>query len=299
MAKQNRSTLKNYFSDGALPSSEHYSDLVDSMVTWMDDGFDKTRTDGLRIKSYAQEKSLISFYRGVGEDRPSWTIAHGPDETETLLFVPTRQNGGSEAPRAGLSMAPDGAVGVRFDRPEWDLDVDGVARMRGRIGFPMPGHETVAADGEWHDVTLPLQGCNILEVVAGVGGKRETGRYALLRAIAMNAYHPRGRLLNWLFERRRIRQQTAVFGSYGDRLRLRWVRATEPSREERRQGQKEARTYNRPYKLQLRTSSSYGSDYSIRYYVTQLWFDTEMEGSRPGGADRDSTFRDARGRVNG
>ena len=46
--------------------------------------------------------------------------------------------------------------------------------------------------------------------------------------------------------------------------------------------------YNRPYTLQIRTRSSYGDAYAIRCYVTRLWFDSRMEGSRRPDADRDA-----------
>ena len=145
--------------------------------------------------------------------------------------------------------------------PDWRLDVDGVARMRGRIGFP-GAEATVPADGKWHDISGPLTGCHGFEVMAGAGGEPGRGRYALVHAVALNAYNPRNPVLNWLFARRSIKSQTAVFGSYADRLRLRWMGST------------------RSYKLQLRSNSNFGAGVGIRYYLTRLWFDTGMQGSR-------------------
>ena len=36
MSKRDRPTLRKFFRDGALPTSEHYGDLIDSMVNRID-----------------------------------------------------------------------------------------------------------------------------------------------------------------------------------------------------------------------------------------------------------------------
>jgi hypothetical protein len=276
MSKRDRPTLKKFFRDGALPTSEHYADLVDSMVNRIDDGFDKTEREGLRIASLGTSPMLLSLYNGAGAAEPVWTLGHGRT-TGTLHFLPgngaavdaadgpARANGSVP----GLALSRSGRVGVNVADPDWRLDVDGVARMRGRIGFPGP-EATVPADGKWHDISPSLTGCQAFEVVAGAGGRPGQGRYALLHAIALNAYNPRNPVLNWVFGRRSIRRQTAVFGSYADRLRLRWRGST------------------RDYHLQIRSNASFGPGIAIRYYLTRLWFDTAMQGSRSeAGRDED------------
>jgi hypothetical protein len=266
MSKRDRPTLKKFFSDGALPRSEHYGDLIESMVNRVEDGFDKTEGDGLRIASIGSSPMLMSFYRGAGAPDPAWIMRHGP-VPGSLQF----RHGGDGPGEPGaavedpaipdLALSASGRVGVHSAEPDWRLDVDGVVRMRGRIG--MPGSEPrVQADGRWHAITPPLAGCTALEVVAGVGGAPGRGRYALMHAVALNAYNPRNPLLNWLFRRRSIRRQTAVFGSYADRLRLRWTGSS------------------RDYRLELRSQSNFGAGVAIRYYVTRLWFDSAMQGSR-------------------
>lgn len=267
MSKRDRPTLKKFFRDGALPTSEHYADLVDSMVNRIDDGFDKTEAEGLRIASLGTSPMLLSFYNGAGSAEPVWAIGHG-SAAGTLHFLRragAAEDGTAPAPDGalapGLALSRDGRVGISVADPAWRLDVDGVARARGRIGYAGPD-ETVPADGKWHDISPSLTGCQAFEIVAGVGAQPGRGRYALLHAIALNAYNPRNLFLNWLFGRRSIRRQTAVFGSYADRLRLRWRGST------------------RDYHLQLRSNASYGPGVRIRYYVTRLWFDTAMQGSR-------------------
>jgi hypothetical protein len=264
MSKRDRPTLKKFFRDGALPNSEHFGDLIESMVNRIDDGFDKTEREGLRIASLGNSPALMSFYRSAGAAEPAWTISHGTT-VGTLHFRgdgPVAPDGpGADCAEPGLSLSPGGRVGVHVGDPVWRLDVDGVARMRGRIGHPGP-EEVVPADGRWHDITPSLSGCHALEVVAGAGGQPGRGRYALMHAVALNCYNPRNPLLNWLFGRRSIRAQSAMYGSYSDRLRLRWAGTM------------------RDYRLQLRTQSHFGRDFGIRYYVTRLWFDSAMSGSR-------------------
>ncbi len=270
MSKRDRPTLKKFFRDGALPTSEHYADLIDSVVNRIDDGFDKSERDGLRIASLGASPTLLSFYNGAGAAEAAWAIGHGKTPG-TLQFLrgagaanPASDAAGASGdgqPPPGLALSRSGQVGVSVADPDWRLDVDGVARMRGRIGFAGPD-AVVPADGRWHDISGSLTGCHAFEIVAGAGGQLGRGRYALMHAIALNAYNPRNPLLNWLFQRRGIRKTTAVFGSYADRLRLRWRGST------------------RDYSLQLRTNSNFGAGIGVRYYVTRLWFDTAMQGSR-------------------
>ncbi len=291
MNPQDRKTLRNYFRAGALPTAQHYSDLIDSVVTWKDDGFDKSPAEGWRIAAVGERRALMSFYRSVGEPEPEWMLAHGRERG--ALHLRQGDPGGADdaaGAESDLAVTRDGGVGVRCDQPRWRLDVNGVARMRGRIGTARPGAlATVPADGTWHDITEPLEGCQALEVVAGAGGEVGAGRYALVHAVALNAYNPRNPLLNWLLGRRSIRAQTAVFGGYSDRIRLRWRTAT---RDEPAEGEAAPRggerRYNRPYTLQVRTQAAYGGAYRIRYYVTRLWFDSRMEGSRREDVDRDA-----------
>jgi hypothetical protein len=278
VSKQDRTTLKSFFREGALPSAEHYRDLIDSAVNQVEDGFEKSPADGLRLASVGDSLKVMSLYQGLGAREPSWTMEHG--EAPGALHLrqgigaQARGIGGAADPAAhgpaGLTLTRDGRTGLGEERPEWRLDVAGTARMAGRIGTTPGALPAVLADGRWHDITLPMTGCQMFEVVAGAGGERNQGHYSLLHAVAMNAFHPRNPILNWMFRRRSIRTQTAVYGSYADRLKLRWVATAE----------------RHHYKLQLRSNAHFGDGKVVRYYLTRLWFDSFMEGSR-GGPDRD------------
>lgn len=294
MTKQDRTTLKSFFRDGALPSAEHYRDLIDSGVNQVEDGFSKTPLDGLNLNSVGSSLRVLSLYEGLSAATPSWTVEHGTT-TEgqapgALHFRPIwdeqigqdnpaskgsyEPSGGKAVKKAhaaqrpdeaqGLSLTRDGRTGINIANPDWRLDVAGVARLSGRIGVTTQNIPSVEANGKWHDITRPMTGCQAFDVMAGAGGEVNAGHYALLHATAMNTFHPRNPILNWLFGRRRIRAQNAVYGSFADRLKLRWV-ATEEQHH---------------FKLQLRSNANYGKGKKIRYYLTRLWFDTTMEGSR-------------------
>ena len=283
MTKQDRATLKSFFRSGALPTAEEYRDLIDSTVNHVDDGFSKTDVDGLRLNSVGSSLTVMSFYQGLGTPKPSWVIEHGnargtlhfrPDQGKSALEIPDGKKAkgdDDDEPRIpAMSLTDDGRMGVTHNEPDWRLDVGGVARMQGRIGVTSHNIPHVKADGKWHDITQALTGCQAFEVMAGVGGDARKGRYSMVHAIAMNAFHPRNPILNWLFRRRSIKTQTAMYGSYADRIRLRWVA--------------DEKTHH--FRLQLRTNANFGSDKIVRYHLTRLWFDSMMTGAR-GGPDRD------------
>ncbi|MEM7295347.1 MAG: hypothetical protein AAF330_01780 [Pseudomonadota bacterium] len=283
MSKRDRTTLKSFFRKGALPSAENYRDLIDSSVNQVEDGFSKTDRDGLRLNSVGSSLRVMSIYEGLGTPHPSWTIEHGNENPGAIHLRPDvgkdahrigSKTPDTAAPSRGLTIDRRGEVGVGLQTPRWRFDVNGVARMHGRIGIESPDIPAVAADGRWHDITQPLTGCQAFEVMAGAGGTVGQGRYSMIYAIAMNAYHPRNWALNWLFGRRRIRAQTAMYGSYADRLRLRWVKDNAPHH----------------FRMQIRTNADFGAEHSIQYKLTRLWFDSTMSGSRQG-PDRDEEFQ--------
>jgi len=249
MAKRNRKTLKNFFGKGALPTQENFADLIDSSLNLVDEGFDKSAEKGLEISSIGNHDGLISFSRNNDWQNPLWSISYDQD-LDTLRFNNLKQQS------TPLSFDPQGRVGINTSKPAWDLDVQGNISSKGRAGSCQPD-DFVDADGKWHDITGKLNGCHGFEVVAGVGLKK-SGKYALIQAIALNTFHPKGWLFNFLGLKRRIKSQQAYYRSKGDKLKLRW------------HGLEDG------YTLQIRTNSSYGQDVQIRIFLTRLWFDEDM-----------------------
>lgn len=259
MAKKNRNTLKNYFSNGSMPSQEHFVDLIDSMLNVIDEGFEKTPDTGFEIAQLGDSGKLISFFENITVKSPLWSI--GMDtSTKNMLFgnasnphalvLATDQSQHAEAEE----IAGRARIGINKKSPEYELDVDGIVAARGRLG--LKGEKIIPADGEWHDLTEKLDGCQAFEIMAGVGDKKN-GKYALLHAYALNTFN----------DKKCIKCHPAYYGSRCNQLELRW------------QGDMH------DYTLQLRTKCSYGTKNSasvnVSYYLTQLWFDPYMDDSVP------------------
>lgn len=262
MSKRNRVTLKKFFGKGMLPSEDHFHDLIDSTLNTIDEGFQKTPEKGLEISSLGLYERLISLCRN---DQPVWLIGYDGAQ-DTLLFKKKT----AEGETLTLSLAADGNVGVKKKEPQYDLDVGGVIRATGRIGIPLSSRTSVPADGEWHNITDELSGCQAFEVVAGAG-KPKHGKYAIVHTVAMNTFNPKGFLFNFLNIKKRIRCHHAYYRSFSDKLSFRW------------------HGKDRKYHLQLRSNSDYGDGIRIRYYLTRLWFDEDMSESLPDLGSQETT----------
>ncbi|MBN2527992.1 MAG: hypothetical protein JXR76_16500 [Deltaproteobacteria bacterium] len=265
MARRNRRTLKNYFETGARPTETQFHDLVDSCLNMNDDGFDKTPQNGMEISTVDDNNGLIGFFRNREiVNTPLWSIQF--DQDSDKLLISHREKG------SVLTLCPDGRIGMAGNEyPTADLEVGGTIAATGRMGTYHRG--AVPADGAWHNITSGLEGCHSFEVVAGAGGRKRDGRYAMLHAIAMNAYNPCGPFFNIFNIKKKIRCTQSYYRSYADKLKLRWHQK------------------NGKYHLQIRSRSPYGpvprddteSDsypYLIRFHISQLWFDPAMEQCR-------------------
>ncbi|MFB1116885.1 hypothetical protein [Dickeya dadantii] len=265
MAKRNRGTLKNYFRQGAMPSAEHFSDLIDSSVNKIEEGFDKTPEQGLKIAALDTHARLMTFYRDSDPTRPLWSVSLQPDSDLLRVNRHAGDGNGTVADAEPLlTFTPDGRAGINTTTPRHALDVNGVIGAQGRAGAQWA--DRLPADGEWHDLTPKLEGCQAFEVVAGVG-IRHSGRYALIHAIALNTCAPSGFFFNFFNRKNRISAHHAYYHSRADKLTLRWLRDDTPAG---------GHDGIRPYRLQIRTHTSYGDGIVIRYHLTRLWHDAYM-----------------------
>ncbi|MCE4554329.1 hypothetical protein [Pelomonas cellulosilytica] len=258
MTTRNRATLKQFFEEGRRPTSDHFGDLIESMLNMSDEGFRKTPRHGFEITS---DEALLSFFREQDSEDPIWSIGFGGERNQLLLRAGDGQGDG--APQPALSLDLDGRVGIGTGTPAATLDVRGVVASQGRRGELhrlTPDGQPLLADGRWHALTGPLQGCHAFEITAGVG-RPDTGRFALMHAFAMNTYNPLPGWLSWLSSRQRIRAQHAWYGQRCDRLQLRWTGGSG------RHGH---------YQLEVRTQCDYGDDRVIQASVTALWHDPHM-----------------------
>jgi hypothetical protein len=264
MPDQNRETLKQFFKKGSLPSEDQFRDLIDSALIKKDDGFEKTTQNGWEIRLIGDHDRLISFLREDAVNRAAWSISYDK-ATDRLLFV--KPEAGGEA-RSVVVFHPSGRLGVNTREPQCELDVAGVIAAEGRLGGNpyRKRQKTVKADGSWHPITDELVGCQAFEVMAGVG-KKDSGMYALMQAVAINTFNPKGLFFNFLRRKNRIRYTQAFYLSRGHKIQLRW----ESSGTDK-------------YVLSMRTNCNYGKNslgkaILIRYYITRLWFDSHMGAS--------------------
>jgi hypothetical protein len=78
--KRNRSTLRDYFKKGAIPTEANFADLIDSMINQDEDSLSKLPNDPLHITANGADEGLINFYR-VEQGNPvlTWHIKQKPD----------------------------------------------------------------------------------------------------------------------------------------------------------------------------------------------------------------------------
>lgn len=249
MTRRRRTMLKEQFLAGKMPSQEDFADLIDSMLSMLDEGFEKTPEAGFKI-SQLRDGKLLSFYQDIGTGMATWSL--GLDNTNASLSFQDRRA------QALLTLAsnidergmPCSGIGIGKSDPRHELDVAGTVASHGRVG--RRGDMAVPADGYWYDVSDYMTGCQALEVVAGVGAKDSDGRYAIMHAFATNAFGANGE----------ISYHQSHFGNKCSRIELRWQRAETGKPFE--------------YKLQMRVGCSYGEEVWIKYHITQLWQDTLM-----------------------
>ena len=241
--KRNRSTLRNYFRSGRMPTEDHFHDLIDSSLNCVDEGFDRDAENGVKISTLGDEDALMSWYRWNNTQAPKWHMRFdGSTEHPALAF----QQFGSPVPALRL----DGAF----------------VETTGRAGVPF---QPVAADGAWHAITPPLVGCAGFEVFAQVKGQRGSGEYALIHAIALKSHHKKIRRFS-VFRRRQKRAGiTETSGAYRNhyRLRLKWDNAV------LKPGESLDAVAGEPYQLFLGARCDYQGEVSISGSLIRLFDD--------------------------
>jgi hypothetical protein len=243
MALLTRSTLKNLFKRGSVPTEVNFADLIDSTVNKVDDGFAQDPEKGFMLSPHGENKRLISFFESMRDPDAAFSISLNPNNNKGLSFNDSTGD-------SVLFLRDGGYVGVGTTLPNYRLEVNGMAGMAGRIGTFMTGQ--VPADGRWHPVLLDLEGVQAFEVVAQAGGRLGRGKYAFTHAIAVSVYG-----------KGNIQQLKASFGWFFQKIKFRW--------------RKEEGTDN-TFRLEVRTSGNYGfldeeekQPAQIRFYIMKLW----------------------------
>ncbi|XWN35366.1 MAG: adhesin [Roseivirga sp.] len=239
MAIVSRNQLKKAFEKGAIPSQQDFEDLVDSLYHKQDDGL-ISQEEGLKLSPKGSAKKMVTFFNSLSDLKPKWGIEQYPKDTPDFGLNLVDQGGESR-----LFIKEDGNVGIGTINPTAKLEVAGNIHMQGRRGLYASGE--VPGNKEWHNITPQLSHCHAFEVVAQIG-KPGRGLYSIIHAIALSAF---GNSSNT------IRKTEAHYGSYRNKLDLRWAGSTFD------------------YYLQIRTRRDYGDASMIKYYVTNLWWEDE------------------------
>lgn len=240
-----RKELEDLFKDGAIPQEADFKSLIRSMINKQDDGFSKNDANGFEVKITGQNaQRFISLFKDVND--PDIFFSVEKDEKNTALKInPGLSNEEDEVPGQNcFFFGKDGKLGIgKIAEDFLKTEVDGFLGMKGRVGTFKSGH--VDADGQWHTILEGLDNCNAFEVMARAG-KKTTGKFALLHAIALATFG---------HSKSRIRKTSACYGFFWNKLNLRW----------------RGKTHN--YALQLRSNNNYGNNAKISYRITQLWDD--------------------------
>jgi hypothetical protein len=246
-----REELKKFFKNGGLPSEKHFSYLIDSMVNREDDGFSKDEESGLHVSSGGASKRLVTFYDSIDEMTPFFYIDKNIQEPQSLqLHCAARPHEMKEEENC-FFFGAGGQLGIgKKTAPQNKLDVKGFVGMEGRMGTFSQRQEPciVPADGRWHPILSGLDHCQAFEIVARTG-RKGTGRFAIMHAIALSAYG---------HSRSRVRKTCAHYGFFWNSLSLRWRGTTHSN------------------SLFLKSNSNFGKDVKIRYSITRLWDDEEV-----------------------
>lgn len=240
-----RQRLLAYFKNGKIPSEEHYSDLINSMVHKDDDGFSKDTENGLKIYSDDDSNSLVSFYKNINAIDPFFVIGKDKADPDCLKFESFEQTDpDTESDSAAVFFHTDGKVGIgKKCDDQYKVEVDGFLGMQGRIGTYKSG--TVPADGTWKTIVPNLSNGQAFEVVARAG-KKGTGKFVIMHAMALSVFGPKGG---------KITRTNAYYGFFWNKLKLRWVGDS------------------KNYELQIKSNSNYGDGVDIYFTITRLWDD--------------------------
>ena len=233
--------------NGRMPHEGDFSDLIDSAVNKVDDGISKDMEHGLMLSPEGSSQKLLSFFRSIEDKASVWNIGFQKENEKSGLAF-SEPAAGDQPGGTRLFLQQGGNVGIGTTDPKYPLHVKGFSGMEGRVGTAYFGE--VLANGQWQTIIPNLNHAQAFEIVARVGEKG-SGRHSLLHAIAVSAY---GNSWNQI---RVTRGQYSFWRPAA--IRLRW-RGT---------------TYN--YRLEARTRKKFPKDVKIKFYISRLWGDEELE----------------------
>ena len=237
MARRNRITLQKYFARGKMPTEDHFTDLIDSMLNIIDEGFDKSSEKGLSLAPLDEAGHIISIFQKIEDEQQKWAVTL--DKTTGNLII--RKYDDAHV----FSISQNGHTGFGTIDPQYQIHTSKTIGIYGRAGTYVAGE--VPADGQWHNITETLKGCFAFEVIAGAGKPGE-GKYALFVATAIQCFGAH----------KRIYKKQSWYGIRCNKIKLRWKKEENDCI------------------LQIKTRCNYGSEMKISYNVSSLWDNHRM-----------------------
>ena len=143
--KRDRSVLKSYFVEHAMPTEDNFSDLIDGMLNQKEDGVVKQPGSPLSLEASGDDSSrkrVLNLYESFADPDPAWILSLKP---RTVASDPTTgQRGLSIGTASGVSRMfidhATGHIGVGTVEPRSPLHVasearvDGMLHVGGRVG---------------------------------------------------------------------------------------------------------------------------------------------------------------------
>jgi hypothetical protein len=203
MNLRNRASLKKNFSKGRLLSESDFSELIDSSVNKIDDGFSKDDKNGLQLAPSKESEKVMSIFNHITDPNPLWSFNLEKNNDARLFKIQ-----GAESKKY-LSFHQNGKIGINTSTPTSDLEVRGVTGMKGRFGTYAWGEKD--SDGAWHTILEEEAGIGIYEVVAVIYGANGTPQHAALYA-----------LVTKVFNKSKIKKVRTQKGWFFNSIRIRW-----------------------------------------------------------------------------
>ena len=89
MTRRTRQMLQEQFKYGKMPTEEDFSDLIESMLNMLDEGFDKTPEAGFKVAQLRDGK-LVSFYKDINIGNALWSL--GLEKSSDNLSIQDARN---------------------------------------------------------------------------------------------------------------------------------------------------------------------------------------------------------------
>jgi len=136
--KRNRTELKSFFVENAIPTEVQFADLIDGMVNQKEDGFAKLPGNPLSIEASgdaASQKKAINFYKDFSDEKPDWVLSLNPRSDPA--DAATAHAGLSISDATGNSRLfidkSIGNVGIGTVTPMQTLDINGGIHVKNGV----------------------------------------------------------------------------------------------------------------------------------------------------------------------